>query len=314
MAQLRPEFPYAPPRREGTRMIGLIGLGQMGGAMLRRLRAEGRPVLAFDLDPRLRRMAAEAGATAVDSPADIIAAVVLLSLPQATAVSAVLDKLLPVLPPGAVIADTSTLEPAAARGFAADAARVGIAYLDAPVSGGPAGAASGKLAMMVGGDAAALDRATPFLSFLAARIVHVGASGAGQVAKLANNLLVATHLAAAAEALRMAAAAGVPPAALLPVLNAASGRSAATEVNWPRWIETGAFDSGFTAGLMRKDVRLALGLAADSGTPLSVCAAAAKAWETSPVSDAEEFNRVAAAIFGERTIPGKRPILGRRDV
>lgn len=286
-------------------MIGLIGLGQMGGAMLRRLRAEGQPVLAFDLDPRLRRAAVAAGATAVDSPAGVTAAVVLLSLPQAAAVSAVLDELLPVLPPGAVVADTSTLEPVAARGFAADAARTGIAYLDAPVSGGPAGAESGNLAMMVGGDAAALERATPLLSLLAARIVHVGASGAGQVAKLANNLLVATHLAAAAEALRMADAAGVPPAALLPVINAASGRSAATEVNWPRWIESGTFDSGFTAGLMRKDVRLALGLAAEAGTPLAVCAAAAAAWEASPVPDREEFNRVAAAIFGERLNLGK---------
>ncbi|TCH99751.1 NAD(P)-dependent oxidoreductase [Roseococcus sp. SYP-B2431] len=286
-------------------MIGLIGLGRMGGAMLRRLRAEGQPVLAYDLDPRLRQAAAEAGATAVDSPAGVTAAVVLLSLPQAAAVSAVLDDLLPVLPPGAVIADTSTLEPVAARGFAADAARVGIAYLDAPVSGGPAGAASGALAMMVGGDPAALERSRPLLSLVAARIVHVGPSGAGQIAKLANNLLVATHLAAAAEALRMADAAGLAPAALLPVLNAASGRSAATEVNWPRWIGTGAFDSGFTAGLMRKDLRLALGLAAEAGTPLSVCAAAVAAWEACPVADAEEFNRVADALFARRSPSGE---------
>jgi 3-hydroxyisobutyrate dehydrogenase len=100
----------------------------------------------------------------------------------------------------------------------------------------------------------------------------------------------------------MADAAGVSPAALLPVINAASGRSAATEVNWPRWIETGAFDSGFTAGLMRKDVRLALGLAAQAGIPLAVCAAAAKAWETTPIADGEEFNRVAAAIFAQRQV------------
>lgn len=286
-------------------MIGLIGLGQMGSAMLRRLRAEGQPVVAYDLDPRLRQAAAKAGAVAADSPAGVTAAVVLLSLPQAAAVSAVLDELLPVLPPGAVIADTSTLEPKSARGFSADAARTGISYLDAPVSGGPAGAESGRLAMMVGGDAAALERAMPALSQVAARIVHVGGPGAGQVAKLANNLLVATHLAAAAEALRMADAAGVPPSSLLPVINAASGRSAATEVNWPRWIESGSFDSGFTAGLMRKDVRLALDLAAQAGTPLAVCAAAAAAWESSPVPDREEFNRVAAALFGERPLPGK---------
>jgi 3-hydroxyisobutyrate dehydrogenase len=280
-------------------MIGLVGLGQMGGAMLRRLRVEGQGVLAFDLDPALRDAARAAGAVACESPAGVAAPLVILSLPHAGAVAAVLAALLPHLPQGAVIADTSTIEPAAARRFADQANAAGIAYLDAPVSGGPAGAASGQLAMMVGGSAAALERARPSLLLLAPRIVHVGASGAGQVAKLANNLLVATHLAAAAEALRMAARAGVPPEAILPVINAASGRSAATEVNWPRWISSGRFDSGFTAGLMRKDVRLALALAEEVGAGLAVCGAAATVWADSDVADGEEFNRVPAGIFGD---------------
>lgn len=278
-------------------MIGLVGLGQMGGAMLRRLRAEGQGVLGFDLDPRLGQAARAAGAVACASPAGVAAPLVILSLPHAGAVEAVLGNLLPHLPQGAVIADTSTIAPAAARALADQANAAGVAYLDAPVSGGPAGAALGKLAMMIGGSAAALERVRPSLLLLTARIVHVGASGAGQVAKLANNLLVATHLTAAAEALRMAARAGVPPEAILPVINAASGRSAATEVNWPRWISSGTFDSGFTAGLMRKDVRLALTLGAEVGAELAVCGAAAQAWEESEVADEEEFNRVAAAIF-----------------
>jgi 3-hydroxyisobutyrate dehydrogenase len=279
-------------------MIGLVGLGQMGGAMLRRLRAQGQGVQGFDLDPALREAARGAGAIACATPAGVAAPLVLLSLPHAGAVGAVLAALLPHMPPGSVIADTSTIEPDAARGFAGQADSAGVAYLDAPVSGGPGGAASGQLAMMVGGSAAALERARPSLLLLATRIVHVGASGAGQVAKLANNLLVATHLAAAAEALRLADRAGVPPEAILPVINAASGRSAATEVNWPRWIASGAFDSGFTAGLMRKDVRLALALAEEVGAGLSVCGAAARAWAESGVEDGAEFNRVPAGIFG----------------
>ena len=262
--------------------------------MLRRLRETGQGVRGYDLDPGLR---AAAGAAAAPAPSAVAAPLVLLSLPHAAAVEAVLGALLPHMPPGSVIADTSTLEPAAARRFADMADGAGVAYLDAPVSGGPAGAAAGNLAMMVGGSAQALERARPSLLLLAARIVHVGASGAGQVAKLANNLLVATHLAAAAEALRMAAAAGVPPEAILPVINAASGRSAATEVNWPRWIASGSFDSGFTAGLMRKDVRLALALASEVAVPLSVCAAAAAMWEGSGVPDAAEFNHVPDDIF-----------------
>lgn len=277
-------------------MIGLVGLGRMGGAMLGRLREQGQAVAGFDQDAGLR-----ARAGGVESLAACAAPVVILSLPHEAAVEAVLAALLPAMKRGAVVVDTSTIAPGAARRFAEQAASAGVGYLDAPVSGGPAGAAAGTLAMMLGGEEAALAAARPVLELVATRITHVGGPGAGQVAKLANNLLVATHLMAAAEALRMADAAGVDPAALLPVLNAASGRSAATEVNWPRWILPGGFDSGFAAGLMRKDVRLALELAETAGTPLPVCAAAAALWETSPVPDSEEFNRVPAALFQDRS-------------
>jgi 3-hydroxyisobutyrate dehydrogenase len=212
----------------------------------------------------------------------------------------VLAELLPALPKGAVVADTSTLSPGAVRDFARQAAGFGCDYLDAPVSGGPAGAAAGTLAMMVGGEAAALERARGELARLAGKILHVGPSGAGQVAKLVNNLMVATNLVVAGEALRLGARAGVAPEALLPVINGATGRSAATEVNWPRWIASGSFDSGFTAGLMRKDVRLAVALAEAVGAPLDATGRAASAWEAlaAEVPDGEDFNRVAAAILG----------------
>lgn len=280
--------------------VGLIGLGRMGMAMLRRLGEAGLGVRAHDVAAGPRTAAAALGAEVPGDPAGCAAPVVLLSLPDAPAVAEVLAALWPALPAGAVVVDCSTLAPAAARGYAAEAAARGLAYLDAPVSGGPAGAAAGTLAVMVGGEAAALARARPVIGILAQRVVHVGGPGAGQVAKLANNLLVATHLMAAAEALRMADAAGVPPAALLPVINAASGRSAATEVNWPRWIATRAFDSGFAAGLMRKDLRLARELAAAAGTPLAVCAAAARLWEECAVPDEADFNRAPAALFAAR--------------
>ncbi len=275
-------------------MVGLIGLGSMGGAMVARLRGQGVQPLVWDAAPAA---VARTGAQAAAGPAGVAAGCVILSLPDEAAVAGVLAMLWPALPPGAVVVDTSTLSPLAARGFAAEAATRGFTYLDAPVSGGPAGAAAGSLTMMIGGQAAALERVRPVLALLTARIVHVGAAGAGQVAKLVNNLLVATHLVTAAEALRLGARAGLSPEALLPVLNAATGRSAATEVNWPRWIATGAFDSGFSAGLMRKDVRLALELAAAVGAPLAACAAAAQAWASSAVPDSAEFNRVPHAIF-----------------
>ncbi|HEV7263781.1 MAG TPA: NAD(P)-dependent oxidoreductase [Falsiroseomonas sp.] len=268
--------------------IGLVGLGRMGAAMAGRLAATGAEVAGFDLDPT------RGGIPRLEQAA---APVVILSLPEEKAVAVVLDALLPVLPPAAVIADTSTISPLAARGFAGRVAEAGHAYLDAPVSGGPAGAAAGTLTVMLGGEAAALERARPALERVAARILHVGGPGAGQVAKLVNNLLVATHLVVAAEALRLGALAGVTPEALLPVINAASGRSAATEVNLPRWVLSGAFDSGFTAGLMRKDVRLALELARAVGADPPACARAAAVWEQAPVDDAEDFNRMVAAIM-----------------
>jgi 3-hydroxyisobutyrate dehydrogenase len=274
--------------------VGVVGLGRMGAAMADRLCATGADVAGWDLHADRR---AAAATLAVGDVTAVAAALVVLSLPDDKAVGAVLAELLPHLPRGAVIADTSTLDPMAARRFEREAATLGLHYLDAPVSGGPAGAAAGTLSMMVGGAAEALEQARPALSRIAARILHVGGPGAGQVAKLVNNLLVATHLVTAAEALRLGARAGVSPEALLPVVNAASGRSAATEVNFPRWILSGGFDSGFTAGLMRKDVRLALGLADAVGVELDACARAAAAWLGDGVPDAEDFNRLPAAIL-----------------
>jgi 3-hydroxyisobutyrate dehydrogenase len=268
--------------------VGVVGLGRMGAAMAARLAATSAEVAGFDLDP---------GKGGLPRPEDAAAPVVILSLPDGAAVGAALARLLPALPAGAVILDTSTISPLAARENAAQAAAAGLGYLDAPVSGGPAGAAAGTLTVMLGGEAEALDRARPVLDRIAGRVVHVGASGAGQVAKLVNNLLVATHLAVAGEALRIGAAAGVDPAALLPVVNAASGRSAVTEVNLPRWILSGSFDSGFSAGLMRKDVRLAMDLARAVGAEPAACGRAAALWEEVAVDDAEDFNRLTAALM-----------------
>ncbi|MEY4794456.1 MAG: hypothetical protein RL724_1392 [Pseudomonadota bacterium] len=280
-------------------MVAVIGLGNMGMAMLKRLIASGHLPRGWDLDPAKREAARQAGAEIAADLATSLAEITLFSLPHDAAVAAVLQEALPALQPGAVIIDTSTLSPRAVRGFAEQAAAQGVSYLDAPVSGGPAGAAAGSMAMMVGGDAAALERATPILQHLTARLLHIGPSGAGQVAKLVNNLLVASHLVTAGEALRLGAAAGVAPEALLPVLNGASGRSAVTEVNWPRWIIPGTFDSGFSAGLMRKDVGLALELARELDVPLEAAGRAALLWQElrEAVPDEADFNHLSAAIL-----------------
>lgn len=274
--------------------VGLIGLGNMGAAIAARLAETGEPPLGFDLDPA---RAAGVGVMLAEDPRALCAAcdIVLLSLPNDRASLSVAEDFCAAAPPGAVLVDASTVGVATARAVAARVAAAGRMALDAPVSGGPAGARTGRLAIMVGGEAAALEPARPVLARLAASIVHVGPAGAGAVAKLVNNMLVATHLLVAAEGLRAARLAGVDPAAVLAAVNGASGRSAATEVNFPRWILSGAFDSGFTAGLMRKDLSLAAALA---GADAPLLAAALAAWRDSGVTDAADFNQVAAETFG----------------
>ena len=162
------------------------------------------------------------------------------------------------------------------------------------MSGGPAGAEAGTLTMMIGGDPSHLATATPALEAISGKRLHVGASGAGNVAKLVNNLLVGAHLLTVSEAVRLSQAAGVPAADVLAVVNAASGRSAVSEVNYPRWVLNGAFDSGFTMGLMRKDVRLAAALVAETGVDLPVSDLVARIWADSAarLADSEDFNRI----------------------
>jgi 3-hydroxyisobutyrate dehydrogenase len=205
--------------------VAVIGLGAMGLAMAERLAERGEAVQGWDRDPA-RRRAAEAAGVAVAEDAATGAEVVILSLPDDVAVRAVAATLPAAgMMAGGVVVDTSTVAPETPRALAPGFAATGLAWLDAPVSGGPHGARAGRLTMMVGGEAEALACAMPALEAIAAKVVHVGPSGAGAVAKLANNLLVAAHLLTAAEALRLARCAGVDAEAALSVINTASGRS-----------------------------------------------------------------------------------------
>ena len=281
--------------------VAVVGLGNMGLGMMSRLAAAGLTSAGYDVSPARCEIAARQGLSLAGSVAEAVDGreLVVLSVPGAAAAQVCAEAFISGAAANAVLVDTSTIAVADSRALASAVAQSGRAYLDAPVSGGPAGAAAGTLTMMVGGNDAALARVTPVLSHIAGRIVHVGDSGAGQVAKLANNLLLASHLVAAAEAMRMVRAAGVAPEAALAVVNTASGRSAATEINFPRWILSDMFDSGFTAGLMRKDVRLALALAEDAGVQAPVLARAAETWlaRSAEVSPDADFNRVAEWVM-----------------
>lgn len=282
--------------------ITVIGLGQMGGNMALTLKRAGFNVTGSDVFEQARTRLADQGLSVVAMDALPASDVYLLSLPTAADVREVLENnpgMLQLAPKGSVIIDTSTSDPAVSRELADKVAAAGLLWLDAPVSGGPKGAASGKLGMLLGGDDATIEHVTPILEAMSAKRTHVGGPGSGHVVKLANNYLCAAHLLTTAEALAMATKAGVDPVACLAGLNSGSGRSAVSEVNFPEWVLSERFDSGFTTGLMRKDLRLARDAAEQLGIPLNLLQAVVDAWHADPhqPADSDDFNHIATPIL-----------------
>ncbi|KMO35433.1 3-hydroxyisobutyrate dehydrogenase [Methylobacterium tarhaniae] len=280
------------------RTIGVIGLGNMGRGMALSLRRGGFTVMGYDPAPGARAALEADGITVAATPSALWrdCDAVVLSLPTPEVVEAVLlgpDGPLHGAKAGLLIVDTSTSDPKVTRRIAAALEPAGLALIDAPVSGGPKGAHAATLTMVIGGSDAAVALAEPVLAAMSATRVHVGGVGAGHVTKLANNLLCAAHLITAAEAVRMAAEAGVDPERLLAGINAGSGRSGVTQVNFPTWVLNGAFDSGFTMKLMRKDVRLAEGLIGALDLDLPLAAQVGRLWrESAGIPDDGDFNAI----------------------
>ncbi len=243
--------------------LGFIGLGAMGAPMVRRLLEAGHRVLAHDLNPVALAAAVSRGAEGRDSPAAVAgeAAIVLVSLPTPEVVRQVALGVAGLAEGDAlrIYVDLSTTGAQAAQAVAAGLAPRGVVALDAPVSGGVAGAEAGTLAVMVAGDRAAFDRVRPVLEVIGANTVLVGEKvGLGQTLKLVNNLLAATTWAAACEALAMGAKAGIDPELMIDTINKSSGRSFPTERFAAGPVLSRRFDFGFRMELMAKDMRLAL--------------------------------------------------------
>ena len=279
--------------------VGVVGLGNMGRGMAATLARKGFSVLGFDIDADKRAVVEAAGVTFVPSLTEVLrrADALVFSLPYAKDVEAVVTAeggLLSRNDRKVVVIDTSTSDPGTTRRLAERLAAAGHALLDAPVSGGPSGAAEGTLTMMIGGAEADYALARPVLEAMSARAPHVGPSGAGNIVKLVNNLLVAAHLVTTGEALRLSQAAGLSAEEAVQVVNTATGRSAVSEVMVPRWVVSNTFDSGFSAGLMRKDVHLALELAADCGIALPLSQEVGRIWrEDASIPDTADFTRMA---------------------
>jgi len=265
------------------------------------LQRGGFAVLGTDAAAETRAALAAEGIETTESPRELCARcdAIILSLPNAAIVEAVVlgeDGLLAHARPGLLVVDTSTSHPDTTRRLGVALAAAGVDLIDAPVSGGPKGALAATMTMVIGGTDAAVARAEPVLAVMSAKRVHVGGSGAGHITKIVNNLLCAAHLLTAGEAIRLARAAGLAPERLLEGINAGSGRSAITQVNFPTWILNDAFDSGFTMKLMRKDVGLAEDLIGTLDLDLPVAAEVVRLWRESvrTLADGEDFNRIAA--------------------
>lgn len=261
--------------------IGFIGLGHMGGPMASNLVKAGHTLKVFDLVPDAVRALVQAGATAAASAADAVAGVdlVITMLPASRHVEGLYlgeGGLLTQIARGTLVLECSTIAPASARKVSEAAAQRGIPMLDAPVSGGTGGAAAGTLTFIVGGAAQDLEAARPYLETMGKNIFHAGAAGAGQVAKICNNMILGIQMAGTAEALALGVANGLDPKTLSDIIAKSSGRNWATELYnpWPGVMghapASHDYAGGFGVDLMLKDLGLAAEAAmqAKSATPL----------------------------------------------
>ncbi len=243
-------------------VVGVIGLGIMGAPMARNLLRAGFPLVVWNRTPQRADALVAAGAERAASPREVaeraaIAITMLSDSPDVAEVYRAVDGVLAGAGAGDVLIDMSTIAPRVARELAAEAAARGAAMLDAPVSGGDVGAQEGTLSIMVGGDAAALERARPALEALGTRITHVGASGAGQVVKACNQIVVGLTLEALGEALVLGSKAGVDPAAIVEALGGGLAASRVLEVRGPKLLARD-FEPGFKLDLHAKDLAIVL--------------------------------------------------------
>jgi 3-hydroxyisobutyrate dehydrogenase-like beta-hydroxyacid dehydrogenase len=263
--------------------LGFIGLGNMGLPMSRRLLAAGHQLVVCDVAPERVELLVAEGAEAAPTPAAVASRVetVLCSLPRPEILDAVALGEHGVADGGAVkrLVDLSTVGPDASRAVGERLAERGIALVDAPVSGGPGGAAAGTLAIMVGARPEEFDVVRPLLEVLGNPFVVGGEPGMGQVMKLANNYLAATALIVTSEAMVYGTKAGLDPAAMIEVINAGSGRNSASQDKFPRAILPGTFDYGFAMGLMNKDLGLFAADAEGRGVPQFVASAIRHYWQ-----------------------------------
>jgi len=272
--------------------IGFLGLGNMGGPMAHNLIKAGHQLTVFDLSQAAVANLVEAGAGAAPSIAELARSdleLIITMLPAAQHVKSVYlgdDGLLAHVAPAVRLIDSSTIDPMSAREVASAAARNGNRMIDAPVSGGTGGATAGTLTFMVGGEQGDFDVALPVLQAMGKNIVHCGPAGNGQVAKVANNMLLGISMIGTAEAMNLGVSLGMDPKVLAGIINTSSGRcwSSDTYNPYPGVLDSApasrGYSGGFGSDLMLKDLGLATEAAKQARQPVMLGALAQQLYQT----------------------------------
>jgi 3-hydroxyisobutyrate dehydrogenase-like beta-hydroxyacid dehydrogenase len=293
-----------------TPRLGLIGLGNIGEPVCRQLVERGYEVYVYDADDEATAGLEDTVAEPAVSPEEIASAadVVLLSLPNSSVVEEVVlgeGGLAGGLSPGNVVIDTSSSKPSSTRTIAQKLAEAGVEMLDAPVSGGVMKAREGTLSVMVGGRREVFEGCRPILQAFGDQIFFLGDHGAGHLAKALNNLLSATTLTSAAEAVILAERAGLSAEAFVDVVNASNGRSYSTEVKFPKYILDRSFDDGFATSLMSKDLKIALETAAEMDFPMLIGSAVSQLWQAAVAGGNGPRNHTEIYAFLEGITGGR---------
>lgn len=272
--------------------IGFLGLGNMGAPMARNLLKAGHSLTVFDPFTQAVAALVEAGASAAASPTAVAKAgveAIVTMLPTAAHVKQVYlgkDGLLAHVGQGVLLIDSSTIDPLSAREVATLAIAQGNPMLDAPVSGGTGGAAAGTLTFMVGGSVSVFDQALPILSAMGKNVVHCGSAGNGQVAKIANNMLLGISMVGVAEAMALGVALGMDAKVLAGIINTSSGRCWSSELYnpFPGVLDNvpaaRGYSGGFCSYLMLKDLGLATDAARHARQPVPLGATAQQLYQT----------------------------------
>lgn len=270
-------------------IIGFVGIGAMGTPMAGKLARAGYKLLVFDLDPaRTAALAGTPGVAVAKNPAELGAAanIIITMLPDGKAVRSALcgrddsfkDCLLEFAQKNALVIDMSSSSPMGTRELGGLLEQHGLQFIDAPVSNGVKGAVAATLSIMVGGDRSIFDRIKPMLEKMGSQIYHAGPLGAGHAIKALNNYVSAAGLIAACEAMHAGQAFGIDPNVVVDIINTSSGMNNTTRNKCRQYMISGAYNAGFSTGLMAKDVRTALEIAEAMQTSTLFAKPTAEVW------------------------------------